>query len=106
MKIAVAHIDPLVGSIDANVRKIREAYSRACDKQARLLLTPELGVCGYPPHDLIARPEIFERNERAVNDLMALTKRQKTALVVGHVGRNPSDRGREAQNVVSVLEDG
>ena len=106
MRIAVAQIDPVVGAFEANVKKIKEAYKRACSKGARLLLTPELGVCGYPPHDLVERPEMFERNERAVIDLMAATQGQTCALLVGHVTHNPAEFGRAAQNVVTILEDG
>jgi NAD+ synthetase len=106
MRIAIAQIDPVVGAFDANVRKIQEAYERACAEQARLLLTPELGICGYPPHDLIERPEMFDRNERALEQLAKLTKGKACALIVGHVAKNPSEFGRSAQNVVSVLEDG
>src|SRR6185437_13982756 len=106
MKIALAQIDPVVGSFDANVRKIEEAYERACESKARLLLTPELSICGYPPHDLVDRPEIFERNEKALARLAALTKGKSCALIVGHVARNPKAVGRSAQNVASVLEDG
>jgi NAD+ synthase (glutamine-hydrolysing) len=105
-KIAVAQIDPVVGSFEANVRKIKDAYQRACAKQARLLLTPELALCGYPPHDLVERPEMFERNEKALGDLMALTKRQKCALAVGHIGKSSREWGRPAENVVTILEDG
>jgi NAD+ synthetase len=106
MRIAIAQIDPVVGAFDANVRKIQEAYERACAEQARLLLTPELGICGYPPHDLIDRPEMFDRNERALEQLAQFTKNKTCALIVGHVAKNPSELGRSAQNVVSVLEDG
>jgi len=106
MRIAIAQIDPVVGAFDANVRKIQEAYERACAEQARLLLTPELGVCGYPPHDLIERPEMFDRNEKAIERLAQLTEGKSCALVVGHVARNPSEVGRHAQNVISVLQGG
>ncbi|MGK5087677.1 NAD+ synthase [Bdellovibrionota bacterium FG-2] len=106
MKIAIAQIDPVIGAFEANVKKIKEAYKRACSKQARLLLTPELAVCGYPPLDLIERPEIFERNEAAVEELLAVTRDQQCALVVGHVSKNPSDEGKPAQNVLTVLENG
>jgi NAD+ synthetase len=106
MKIAVAQLDPVVGAFEANAAKIREAYERACAEGARLLITPELGVCGYPPHDLVDRPEIFERNERVVDELAALTKGKKTALAVGHVARNPSPVGRAAQNLATILEGG
>lgn len=69
-------------------------------------MTPELGVCGYPPHDLLDRPEMFERNEKAVEDLVKFTKGQTTALAIGHVARNPQPTGRAAQNVVTILENG
>lgn len=106
MRIALAQIDPVVGAFEANVRKIQEAYERACSMQARLLLTPELGLCGYPPHDLIERPEMFDRNEKALEELAKLTQGKACALAVGHVAKNPSDVGRAAQNVVSILENG
>jgi len=106
MRIAIAQIDPVVGAFEANVKKIQEAYKRACSKQARLLLTPELGICGYPPHDLIERPEMLERNERALVHLMEATRGQKCALAVGHVAKNIEEEGKAVQNVVTILEDG
>jgi len=106
LKIAVAQIDPVVGAFEANVKKIKEAYQRACTKQARLLLTPEMAVCGYPPHDLVERPEIFDRNENAIEELLLLTKGKGCALAVGHVSPSPFEFGRAAQNVVTILENG
>jgi NAD+ synthase (glutamine-hydrolysing) len=106
MRIAIAQIDPIVGAFEANLKKIEEAYKRACREQARLLLTPELSLFGYPPHDLIERPEIFERTERALEKAADLTKGRPCALIVGHVAKNPLPMGRMAQNVVSVLSDG
>lgn len=106
MRIAVAQLDPVVGAFEANVKKIKEAYKRACSKQARLLLTPELGVCGYPPHDLVNHPEMIERNEKAVEDLRVFTQHNDCALIVGHIAANPSESGRVAQNVATVLQKG
>src|SRR5690242_20024577 len=106
LRIALAQIDPIVGAFERNVLKIKEAYQRACTQQARLLLTPELGICGYPPHDLMDRPEMFERNEAAIQSLLECTRGQNCALVVGHVARNPSELGRSAQNGVTILENG
>ena len=106
IKVAVAQFDPVVGAFEANVEKIAEYYERACESQARLLLTPELSVCGYPPHDLLDRPEIFERNEKALIKLLKMTEGKKCALVVGFVAANPSQIGRSALNSVAVLENG
>ena len=30
MRVAIAQIDPVVGAFEANVKKIKEAYKRAC----------------------------------------------------------------------------
>jgi NAD+ synthetase len=106
MRIAVAQIDPVVGAFEVNVKKIKEAYKRACSKQARLLLTPELGICGYPPHDLVDRPEMIERCEKALDELRVFTQGQSCSLIVGHIAANPLESGRNAQNVVTILEDG
>jgi len=104
--IAIAQLDPVVGAFEANVQKIKEAYQRACAQRARFLLTPELGICGYPPYDLIERPEMFEKNDRWLDELREFTRGKGCALVVGHIARNPLEFGRPAQNVVSVLENG
>jgi NAD+ synthase (glutamine-hydrolysing) len=106
MKIAIAQMDPLVGAFSANLEKIKKAYERACKDEARLLLTPELSLCGYSPLDLIERPEVFERNEEALEELLACTRGQKTAMVVGHIARSPLPEGHAAENCVSVLENG
>ncbi len=106
MKIALAQIDPVVGDFSGNLVQIRHAYERACEQQARFLLTPELSVCGYPPYDLVERPEMVARNEAALVELTQATLGRPCALIVGHIARNPGNQGRAIQNVVSVLEGG
>jgi len=106
LRVALAQIAPIVGAFEKNLGFIAHAYERACQAGARLVLTPELGICGYPPHDLVERPEIFEKNAETLVALAKLTLGKKCALVVGHVVPNPDKVGRSAQNVVSVLENG
>lgn len=104
--IAVAQLDPIVGHFEANVRKIAQAYRSASEQGARVLLTPELSVCGYPPLDLIDRPELVARCERAVDELCALTRKSACALLVGHVTATPGNRGIASENRVTILEQG
>ena len=106
MKIALAQISPKVGAFEENVQKIREEYRRACNQQARLFITSEMSLCGYPPLDLMERPEMMEKTEKALSELMDLTRNQSCALAVGHIDRSPFDSGRPFQNVVTVLEKG
>jgi NAD+ synthase (glutamine-hydrolysing) len=106
MKIAIAQIDPKVGSFRENARKILDSYERACLAQARLLLTPELSVCGYPPGDWLERPEFVDSCEAVCEELRAATVGKGCALAVGSVVRNPSLTGRPFQNVLRIFEEG
>ncbi|MHC5827931.1 MAG: nitrilase-related carbon-nitrogen hydrolase, partial [Nostoc sp.] len=56
MKIAIAQINPTIGDLLLNAQKILEAAQRSASSGARLLLTPELSLCGYPPRDLLLNP--------------------------------------------------
>ena len=106
VRIALAQIDPVVGAFDANIAKIVESYERACREQARLLLTPELSLCGYPPHDLIERPEMIERTEKALEKIAKATVGKKTAIAVGHVSPNKKSEGRAVYNSVTIFDGG
>ncbi|MBF2056281.1 MAG: NAD+ synthase [Cyanobacterium sp. T60_A2020_053] len=53
MKIAIAQLNPIIGDIKRNAESIINEAQKAHDKQAHLLLTPELSLCGYPPKDLL-----------------------------------------------------
>jgi predicted amidohydrolase len=46
VKVAVAQINPTVGDLSGNVRKIVAQAREACSRGARVLLTPELSLCG------------------------------------------------------------
>jgi predicted amidohydrolase len=94
MRIALAQLNPVVGAFNTNFEFIKEAYERACQEQARLLLTSELVICGYPPLDWINRPELVEGCEKTLQKLATLTQGRKCALAVGHLQKNPSQQGR------------
>ena len=54
VKIALAQLDLAVGDIAGNTNRIIENANRARDElNADLIVFPELGVCGYPPEDLL-----------------------------------------------------
>ena len=57
MKIAIAQINTTVGDFDGNSDKIVDAWRRADEAGAELVVLPELALCGYPPRDLLAKPE-------------------------------------------------
>jgi NH3-dependent NAD+ synthetase/predicted amidohydrolase len=106
MKIFLAQLSPVVGAFEANYSQIKNAYERACSVRARLFLTPELALNGYPLYDWIERPELMEATDQALQDLASLTKDSSTALAVGHISLNLTGSGQKFQNSISVFEGG
>ena len=56
MKVALAQINATVGDLSGNARRIVQAARTAHAQGARLVVAPELALCGYPPEDLLLRP--------------------------------------------------
>ncbi|MEC9158585.1 MAG: NAD+ synthase [Planctomycetota bacterium] len=60
MKAALLQLDPIVGDLEANLARLREAAAQAVDSGADLLVGTELGLLGYPPRDLLQREGVAE----------------------------------------------
>jgi NAD+ synthase (glutamine-hydrolysing) len=88
MKIAIAQIDPTIGDLTNNAKQILDAAQIASARGARLLLTPELSLCGYPPRDLLLYPafvdRIWQELERIAQQLPS-----QLAVLIGVVEKNP-----------------
>ncbi|MDR1492931.1 MAG: NAD+ synthase [Planctomycetaceae bacterium] len=105
MRIALAQINSVIGGFDNNRKKILSFVRRAAEKQADLVLFPELAVCGYPPMDLLDQDCFVERNVRAVRILQRELPRN-IAVGLGFVNRNPYPRGKSLVNEYGILLDG
>jgi len=105
MKIALAQLNTTVGDIDGNERLVREAYARAVEAGADLVVTPELSITGYPPRDLLLRDSFLRANREAVARL-ASSVVGETGLVVGFAGENPDRPGRPISNAAALLHRG
>lgn len=104
MKIALAQINPTVGDISGNARKILEFASRAKASGAQAAVFPELSLIGYPPKDLLLKPGFISDNLRALE--MIAAKAPGLDLIVGYAERNRDPVGRPLHNAVAVLRDG
>jgi NAD+ synthetase len=104
MRIALAQINPTVGDITANSTKIIEFARRAKDAGAMLAVFPELCLIGYPPKDLLLKPQFVEDNRRALRDIAREIPRGLDAIV-GYAERNDGI-GKPLFNAVAVLRDG
>ena len=84
LKIYVAQLNYCVGDMAGNARKIIAAARKAYADGARLVLTPELAICGYAAEDLYLRPAFVQACEDAV-DLVAseLADLSDLSVVIG-----------------------
>jgi NAD+ synthase (glutamine-hydrolysing) len=104
MRIALAQINPTVGDIAANSAKILDFIARAKSQGAKLVVFPELSVCGYPPKDLLLKPGFINDNIAAVK--LLAEKVAGIDAIVGYAERNPEPVGRPLYNAVAVLREG
>ncbi|MFS0514117.1 NAD+ synthase [Nostoc sp. UIC 10607] len=108
MKIAIAQINPTIGDLLLNAQKILEAAQRAASSGARLLLTPELSLCGYPPRDLLLNPSFVEAMGITLQNL-AQDLPPNLAVLVGTVEQNLNasiSGGKSLFNSIALLENG
>ncbi len=90
LRLAMAQIDARVGDVEGNVALILDAWRRAADQDADLVVFTELTVTGYPPEDLLLKPEFVTANLAAV-DRLAAEGPADTVAVVGFVGAGEGD---------------
>jgi NAD+ synthase (glutamine-hydrolysing) len=111
LTLCVAQLNFIVGDLDGNARKIVDAAHHAYAEGARLLLTPELSICGYAAEDLFLRPAFISACDDAVNAVAQQTAGLKDmTVVVGHpTGGDLRTRSVAVQsrfNAASVLQEG
>jgi NAD+ synthase (glutamine-hydrolysing) len=104
MHIALAQINTTVGDFAGNVERIIQFAQRALDLEADLAVFPELALCGYPPRDLVERPDFIERAE---SELHRLAKELPQIPVwVGSVRRSGARQGKQVSDIAALLRHG
>ena len=111
LKLCVAQLNYTVGDLAGNVAKIVDAAHSAYAHGVRLLLTPELSICGYAAEDLFLRPAFIQACDDALKSLThALSGLKGLTVVVGHpVGGDRRCHSLSVSNRfndASVLRDG
>ncbi|OOG54301.1 NAD+ synthase [Polaromonas sp. C04] len=111
LKICVAQLNFVVGDLSGNAQKIIDAAHLAYAGGARLLLTPELSICGYAAEDLFLRPAFIAACDDAVKTVAReLSGLKGLVVVVGHPTggdvRSKSVAVQRRHNAASVLSEG
>ena len=111
LQISVAQLNFMVGDMPGNARKIIDAAHAAYAQGSRLLLTPELSICGYAAEDLFLRPSFIAACDDAVKTVATeLAGLKNMVVVVGHPSggdtRTRSVAVQKRFNMASVLRHG
>ncbi|MDO3384876.1 NAD+ synthase [Gilvimarinus sp. SDUM040013] len=101
LTIALGQINTLVGDIPGNTERVLEVANRALQERAAdVILFPELTLTGYPPEDLLLRPSLQLRVDKALAELTGA--RLPLAIVVGY----PKVVSGRVFNMAGVIADG
>jgi NAD+ synthase (glutamine-hydrolysing) len=99
LRVALAQINPTVGDIRGNARKISEYTARARDDGAALVVFPELTLSGYPPEDLLLKTSFLDAAQAELRELAAQTR--GIVAIVGY-----PEQAEDVYNTAAVLADG
>ncbi len=99
IRIAMAQINPTVGDLKGNRDKIIEYMRRAHARSADVVVFTELAVTGYPPEDLVLKPQFVRDNVRTLKEITRAAK--GIAAVVGFV-----DRNEHIYDAAAIISDG
>ncbi|MCL4475173.1 MAG: NAD+ synthase, partial [Nitrospirae bacterium] len=96
LRLALAQIDLTVGDLEANTEKIIDNIRKAEEHSADIVVFPELSITGYPPEDLLLKPQFIRDNldalKRIKEEVWDLT------AVIGFV-----DRKNDIYNAAAIL---
>lgn len=104
MRIALAQINTTVGDFAGNVDRIVKYARHGVERGADLVVFPELALCGYPPRDLVEKPEFVQRSEAELERLASLLP--DVPVLVGYVRRSRAEQGKAASDAAALLHRG
>ncbi len=98
LRIGLAQINTTVGDFRGNIRKIKETIDRAKSLGVDLLTFPELAICGYPPEDLLFKPQFINETLKSLDQVVDYAT--GLTVVVGFV-----DSKKDLFNAAAIIHD-
>jgi NAD+ synthase (glutamine-hydrolysing) len=101
LRLVLAQLNLTVGDVVGNQRRIASAIRRAQAWLADIVVVPELALTGYPPEDLLLKPQFVQANLKALKAVAAHAR--GLIALVGCVARH---RTGGLTNAMAVLAGG
>ncbi len=106
MKITIAQLNPVVGDIEGNLKRIKNVLSQHSE-HSDLILFSELFLVGYPPKDLLERAWFIEKAQTAVHDLMKISADYpQTGILLGAPVPTGANTGNGLYNAALLIYQG
>lgn len=96
VRIALCQMNSTVGDLEGNAAKIIKFIQDAGKYAPDIIVFPELAVTGYPPEDLLLKPQFIKDNLTALDNI-----REKVEDIVALVGF--VDRKDDIYNAAAVI---
>lgn len=104
MRILIAQINPVVGNLKENKKKILEGIAVARENGCSIAVFPELALTGYPPEDILLLPHFIHAVEEDLKEIASHT--QGVAAILGLPRANDRPYGKPVFNSAAVLFEG
>lgn len=104
MKISLCQINPIIGDIEGNKKKIIDGYKKGINDKVDLVIFPELVLCGYPPQDLVEKNEFRKAVLKASYEIAEITS--ETGLLFGTITEQLEEVGTGIYNSAMLCYNG
>ena len=107
MRIVLAQLNPVVGDVPGNVRRVQQALEQSRELKPDLVVFSELMLTGYPPRDLLARSWFVDRVEAGLVEVARISAQfQEVGIIIGAPVRSPGGLGKGLLNAAILLTGG
>jgi NAD+ synthase (glutamine-hydrolysing) len=107
MRIVLAQLNPVVGDVSGNVRRVQRTVEQARALKPDLVVFSELVLSGYPPRDLLARNWFIDRVESGLAEVAQLSVRfPGVGIILGAPVRSPHRQGTGLVNAALLFVGG
>ena len=86
LRIAIAQINTTVGGLSGNTSKIIEYIKKSVSDKVDIVCFPELAISGYPPEDLLLKPDFIKNNANMLKSVVNNT--ENICVILGALNKS------------------